>query len=467
MNGTRSSALIVLLALTGCAENLAPGAPSSAQRSLPNPASSAEASQEHPVRTVRPLTGSSPIQHVVIIVQENRTVNNLFNEFPGADTTQTGPNSHGQTVQLQPISLTAPYDLSHRHPAYEVEYANGNLNGFDLESSNCKKPKQCPARDLRAYGYVPPSEVKPYYDMASQYTFANRMFQTNQGPSFPAHQYLVSGTSTVADGSTLRASENPKTPKGNPTGGCDSPAGSAVTLIDQYGNENQTAYPCFSRNSLIALVENKSLSWHYYQAAPGPGLWHAPDAISPIFNSPEFATDVVSPPSQVLKDVSKNRLANVVWVTPTSAESDHALSNMGLGPSWVASVVNAIGESPYWNSTAIFVTWDDWGGWYDPIAPAQYNSYELGFRVPLLVISPYARLNYISTVPHEFGSILKFTEENFGLGSLGTTDVRADDLSDCFNFSKTPSKFHHIAAPFSRAYFLKHPGSPGDPDDDF
>ncbi len=155
MNGTRSSALIVLLALTGCAENIAPGAPSSAQRSLPNPASSTEAAQTHRVRAVRPLTGSSPIQHVVIIVQENRTVNNLFNKFPGADTTQTGLNSQGQTVQLQPISLTAPYDLSHRHPAYEVEYANGNLNGFNLESSNCKKPKQCPARGLRAYGYVP------------------------------------------------------------------------------------------------------------------------------------------------------------------------------------------------------------------------------------------------------------------------------------------------------------------------
>ncbi|MGA7283835.1 MAG: alkaline phosphatase family protein [Candidatus Cybelea sp.] len=435
---------------------------------MSNPASGASSSPERAVRTIRSLTGSmSKIQHVVIIFQENRSVNNLFNAFPGADTTQTAVNSQGQTVTLQPIDLTAPYDLSHRHKAYNVEYANGNLNGFDLESSHCTKPKQCPPADLRAYGYVPTTEVKPYYDMASQYTFANRMFQTNQGPSFPAHQYILSGTSTIADGSTLRASENPKTLKGKPTGGCDSPAGSAVTLIDQYGNENQTAYPCFDRNSLIQLVENQSLSWHYYQASPGPGLWHAPDAVSPVFNSPDFATDVVSPPTQVLKDISHKRLANVVWVTPTGAESDHALSNKGLGPSWVASVVNAIGGSPYWNSTAIFVTWDDWGGWYDPIAPVQYNSYELGFRVPLIVISPYAKSSYISTVPHEFGSILKFTEEVFDLGSLGTTDLRADDLSDCFNFSKAPSKFRHIAAPFSRAYFLKHPGSPGNPDDDF
>jgi phospholipase C len=404
---------------------------------------------------------------VVIIFQENRTTNDLFNQFPGADTTQTGQNSQGQTVKLHPVKLTAPYDISHTHTAYLTEYANGQMNGFDLVASHCKTGHTCRPANVRAYGYVPPSEVKPYYDMALQYTFGNQMFETNQGPSFPAHQYILSGTSTIADGSTLRASENAHTPRKKSTGGCDSPAGSLVTLIDQYGNENQTTYPCFDRISLVQLIDSKSLSWHYYQDGVGPGLWHAPAAISAIYNSNEFTTDVVSPPSQVLDDISAGQLANVVWITPTPKASDHAGETDGSGPSWVASVVNAIGESKYWNNTAILVTWDDWGGWYDPIAPAQYNSYELGFRVPLIVISPYAKLHYISTVQHEFGSILKFTEEVFGLGSLGTTDVRADDLSDCFNFSKAPSKFHHIAAPFSREYFRKQPISTETPDDDF
>jgi len=362
--------------------------------------------------------------------------------------------------------MTAPYDISHTHTAFTTEYADGAINGFDQVFSKCLQPSGCPPANVRAYGFVPRSEVEPYYTMALRYTFGKRMFQTNQGPSFPAHQYILSGTSTVSDGSTLLASENPRTPAGDPTGGCDSPAGSLVTLIDPYGNENQSTYPCFDRNSLIQLVENASLSWRYYQAGTGPGLWHGPDAIQPVYSSSQFATDVVSPPSQILNDIPAGQLANVVWVTPTDAESDHAGGTDGTGPSWVASIVNAIGESSYWNNTAIFVTWDDWGGWYDPIAPKQYTSYELGFRVPLLVISPYAKLHYISPVQHEFGSILKFTEETFNLGSLGTTDQRADDLADCFDFNRPPAKFSPIPASRSREYFLKHPGPKKPPSDD-
>ncbi len=410
---------------------------------------------------------SSKIAHVVIIIQENRTTNDLFNGLAGADTVRTAKNSHGQMVQLQPESLTAPYDISHKHSAFETEYANGQGNGFNRVGSGCKSGATCPAADVRAYGYVPESEVEPYFAMAKRSVFASRMFQTNEGPSFPAHQYLVSGTSTIADGSSLRAAENPLTPSNGPAGGCDSPAGSLVTLIDQYGQEDQSTYPCFQRNSLIQLIEAQSLTWRYYEAHVGAGLWEAPDAIEAVWQSAAFSDDVIAPPSRVLNDIDAGNLANVVWITPTWAESDHAGSTDGSGPSWVASVVNKIGKSRYWNDTAIFVTWDDWGGWYDPIMPQIYNSYELGFRVPLIVISPYAKQHYVSTVQHEFGSILKFTEETFNLGSLGTTDARADDLSDCFNFSKAPAKFQPIAAPHDAAYFLKQPISTREPDDDF
>ena len=410
---------------------------------------------------------SSPIQHVVIIIQENRTTNDLFNGLPGADTVRTGENSLGQTVQLQPEPLTAPYDMSHSHKAFEAEYANGQGDGFDKDGSHCHPGATCPPFDVRAYGYVPEYEVEPYFVMARRYAFASEMFQTNEGPSFPAHQYLLSGTSTIADGSSLRAAGNPYTPSGRHSGGCDSPPRSLVTLIDPYGNENQSTYPCFERNSLIQLVEAQGLSWHYYQAHLGAGLWNAPDAMEAVWDSPEFSTDVVAPPAQVLDDIDAGTLANVVWITPTAAASDHAGTTNGSGPSWVASVVNKIGQSTYWNNTAIFVTWDDWGGWYDPIVPQIYNSYELGFRVPLIVISPYAKQHYISTVQHEFGSILKFTEETFNLGSLGTTDVRSDDLSDCFDFSKAPSKFQPITAPHRAAYFLKQLISTQEPDDDF
>jgi phospholipase C len=460
MNCTRLSAIAVIVALAGCAQSstIAPSMPAAPGSSMSSGPGSAG--------MMRRLSSSSPIQHVVIIFQENRSTNDLFNGLAGAGTVRVGQNSFGKSVKLLPRLLTAPYDISHAHSAFETEYANGQLNGFNLVSSTCKA-KSCPPKDIRAYGYVPEHEVEPYFVMARRYTFGSNMFQTNEGPSFPAHQYILSGTSTISDGSKLRASENPKTLQKKSTGGCDSPKGSLVELIDLQGQENQTAYPCFDRNSLIQLIEAKSLSWHYYQAKVGPGLWHGPDAILPVFDSPEFATDVVTPPSQVLTDIGSGNLANVVWVTPTGAESDHAGITDGSGPSWVASVVNAIGKSPYWKNTAIFVTWDDWGGWYDPASPPQYNSYELGFRVPLLVISAYAKQHYISTQQHEFGSILKFTEETFNLGSLGTTDVRADDLSDCFNFSKGPNKFTPIPAPHDAEYFLRQPTSNQTPDDDF
>jgi phospholipase C len=419
------------------------------------------------VTALQPET--SPIQHVVVIVQENRTVDDLFNGLPGANTVKSGENSKGQTVQLIPVKLTAPYDISHRHDAFLTEYNNGQGNGFDLVHSNCKHfdLKNCPPQALRAYGYVPESTIKPYWDMAEQYTFGDDMFETNEGPSFPAHQYIVSGTSTIDYGSLLRASEEPVNPAGHFTGGCSSPPGSLVNVIDPLGNENRTVYPCFNRISMMQEADNAGVTWHYYQAHPTSGEWNAPDAIRAIKQSSNYDKEVSYPPSKVLTDVKDGKLASIVWVTPTALESDHASQNNGSGPSWVASVVNAIGKSQYWDSTAIFVIWDDWGGWFDHVVPTVRNSFELGFRVPLIVISPYAKAGYVSHKQHEFGSILKFEEETFGLPSLGTTDVNADDLSDCFNFTGKPRRFTPIKSPLGPSYFLAQPVSNEDPDNDY
>ena len=132
----------------------------------------------------------------------------------------------------------------------------------------------------------------------------------------------------------------------------------------------------------------------------------------------------------------------------------------------MAAVVNAIGNSQYWANTAIFITWDDWGGWYDLVAPPIYNSYEYGFRVPLIVVSPYARLHYVSHKTHDFDSILRFIEENFSLPTLGYADSRADDLSDRFDYKQMPTTFQNIMAPLSARHFLEFTALPTDPDDD-
>jgi phospholipase C len=412
----------------------------------------------------RSVLGNGKIRHVIIIVQENRSVDDLFNGLPGADTVPYGKNSAGRRVDLQSVSLRAPYDIDHEHRAFEIEYEGGKMDGFNLERSNCRH--RCIPRVLRAYGKVPHSEIQPYFDMAEQYVFADRMFQSNSGPSFPAHQYLVSGTATVKPGSPLRASENGLTPQQKFTGGCDAPPGSLVILINGNGTQNDQIYPCFDRPALTDLIEAKALTWRYYQAHPGPGLWNAFDAIRHVHDSSHYSEHVISPPSTILKDIKSHTLPNVVWVTPTAHASDHPGTSDGSGPSWVATVVDAIGESSYWGSTAILVTWDDWGGWYDHVKPPQYNAYELGFRVPLIVIGPYAKKSYVSHVQHEFGSILKFTEKAFGLASLGATDERADSLADCFNFNQKPRKFVPIKKQLSERYFLNQPVSMDDPDDE-
>jgi phospholipase C len=174
--------------------------------------------------------------------------------------------------------------------------------------------------------------------------------------------------------------------------------------------------------------------------------------------------------NKILNDITAGQLATVSWVIPNGNASDHP-GNQGNGPSWVASIVNAIGTSQYWKDTAIIITWDDWGGWYDHVPPLKIsNSYEYGFRVPLIVVSPYARPAYISPVNHDFGSILKFIETMFGLTTVGPgngyADSRADDLSDCFDFNQTPLQFQTIAAPLKAEYFQNDKTPVKDPDDD-
>jgi len=382
---------------------------------------------------------ATPLQHIVIIVQENRTPDNLFQGLPGADIATKGLNSQNQWVTLHSVNLADGYDISHAHGAFKKQYNGGKMNGFDAKLS-----KEC-STNICAYGYVPNADVAPYFAMAEQYVFADKMFSTQQGPSFPAHQYIVSGTSSITASPWPLAAENPNGAMIGGQGGCDSAPTTTVANIAQDGTEAQKTFPCYERPALTDLIDAKGLSWRYYQASGGPGLWNGLDAVKHVWQSPEYKTNVIYPSTNVLNDIASGHLASVTWITPRSTSSDHAHTNDGSGPSWVANIVNAIGTSPFWSTTAIVITWDDWGGWYDHVKPPVRNAYELGFRVPLIVISPYAKAGYVSHTQHEFGSILHFAETTFGLGSLNTTDALSDDLSDCFDFTRAPRPFATFA----------------------
>jgi len=385
-----------------------------------------------------------PIDHVVIIIQENRTPDYLFQGIPGADIAQYAVDSRGDRVALRPVSLGAHYSLKHYHDAFLRDYDNGKMDGFDAGLPQSKH--------LEPFGYAPDSEAQPYHDMAKEYVFADRMFQSNQGPSFSAHLYLVSGTATDQSLPDYRVRDNPfdrHTGHAAP-GGCDSPSQIAVTTINTTdGASGPTPFPCFDHAVLTDFLNAKSVSWRYYQEELGPGLWHPFDGIEHVRYSKQYE-NVVTPSTQVLTDIRQGRLAGLTWIAPADQWSDHCGKHgTDKGPSWVAAIVNEIGKSKFWSSTAIFVVWDDWGGWYDHVPPPIDNAYELGFRVPLIVISPYAKRAHVSKVQHEFGSLLAFSEEAFGIpkGALKTTDERADDLHDAFDFSQKPRKFVPIKAP--------------------
>jgi phospholipase C len=435
-----------------------------------------------------PLTSVQQFKHIVIIVQENRTPDNLFHgldqALPGADIANSGLDSFGEDVPLLPIPLANTYDLGHSHENFLRMYDNGRMDGADIVQCEPEPGTSCPAASQ--YRYVTPSDVRPYFDIAVNYGFANRMFQSNQGPSFPAHQFLLAGTSAPSPDSPDFAAENPKGTKGgshDAKTGCVAPPQETVALIGPGGQETKHIYPCFEHRTLTDLLDAASVSWRYYTPTEG-SIWTAPDAIRhmcvptgnpPVCRGPDWqgrGGKIVLRPPEILENIKFKALRSVSWVIPSDKYSDHAKYNDGSGPSWVASIVNAVGKSRYWRDTVVLVTWDDWGGWYDHVRPpfdSTYGYYENGFRVPLLVVSPYTRKGYVSNVTHNTGSLLKFVETVFGLPLVppGTfADSRADDLTDFFDFTQPPRRFVPIAAPKSADFFLHDTRPLAGPDND-
>jgi phospholipase C len=422
-------------------------------------------------------SSSQPIQHVVVMIQENRSFDNLFATFPGAAGTRWGRAWGHGPVKLRVADLAGKCDVGHSFQGYLRDYNHGEMNGFNLENGgNCGKRAY-----MFPYHYVDPAQITPYWTIAQQYVLGDHMFQSQGSDSFTAHQDLIRGGTMIDQAQTMSIIDSPDAVPW----GCDAPAGTLTSLLVWNGTQlinehDRGPFPCTNQfpaassyETLRDLLDAKSVSWKYYSPPvlvgsklPGSGAyWNAFDMIAPVRYGPEWITNVPHAPhfeKQILYDISAGKLPSVSWVIPDESNSDHPGSHKDNGPSWVANVVNAIGESSYWNTTAIVVVWDDWGGFYDHVAPPFFDHWGgLGFRVPMLVISPYAREatpskpGYISHTQYEFGSILKFIEDNWNLGRLGTTDSRSTSIVDCLDFTQAPRKFQPIQSPRSREYFLR------------
>jgi phospholipase C len=451
----------------------------------------------------------SSFQHVVVIFQENRTPDNLFQglcsaPFGSANSCSTNPASSQYNIQTtnwldktSPTGVTQParvklankYDLSHAHSAFVGQCDADTLTGACKMdgSAGVHCSGTCPVSPQFRYVDNTSGTVTPYLELATQYGWANYMFQTNQGPSFPAHQYIFGGTSAPSaadDAAGVFASENMSGTSS--VAGCTAPTGTTVQLIGPTG-ENQKIYPCFEHSTMADLLTG-SITWRYYAPSAG-SIWTAPNAISHICQSTgpggkcagtDWSNNVDLVPADVLNDIAKCNLRSISWVIPTGANSDHASSNDGGGPSWVSAIVNAIGNSTgcdnntgYWQNTAILIAWDDWGGWYDHERPTflaqPEGDYQYGFRVPLVFVSAYTQAGYINNSRHDFGSILRFMEHNFNIaeGALNFADARAvNDLTGFYDLTRTPRPYATIKAPRKAASFLHDKRMPTDPDDD-
>ena len=416
----------------------------------------------------------SPIRHVVILVQENRTFNTLFMGFPGARTATAGPckpNARlapqcraGTMVPLHSVTLESNgkpgngTDLGHGHVYWERAHDGGAMDGFDLNRFGTTG--NGPPAGLYPYAYVERSETKTYWSIAREYALADHMFHAATTDSFIAHQQIIAGTNQLGDGAWVT-----NVPTNMPWG-CDAPAGTKTTLLLQDGGfeAHQGPFPCFTWKTMADVLDAAGVSWKYYVACcplkpsdPSAQIWNAFDAIEAVacvrrdagscVRGPDWSGHVASPNTKIFDDLSNGRLPSVSWVIPAFANSDHPKAGCNGGPSWVAGVVDAIGKSSAWNGTAIVVVWDDWGGWYDPVRPPKYDPNALGFRVPMLVVSPYARPGFVSHVQYDFGSILKFVEQNFGTGSLGTSDVTANSIAGIFDFKRKAKPFHAFPIP--------------------
>jgi phospholipase C len=387
--------------------------------------------------TARTPTTRSPIKHVVFMIQENRSFNNLFLGYPGATTQNYGYDTNGKKIQLKPIRLATSWDIAHSSKAFFAACdGRGKLPGTDCKMDGWNNERAAPNPPPNfAYAYVPRHEVAPYWTMASQYVLADATFASNLDGSFVAHQYAVAAYAA-------RTVDYPYNQWGCEGGKSDTI--STLTKKRTYGRKVQV---CFTFPTLASEADAAGVTWRSYAGSiyGDGGLWSPFQADSTIFDGPDWNADVISPPAQFLSDVANGRLANITWISPTYETSDHPGLRANQGPAWVAGVVNAIGTSPFWDSTAIFVFWDDWGGWFDPVKPI-YKDYDgLGFRVPLLMISPYAKQGYVTHNKYETSSVLRFIEDNFGLAPLAESDERAaDPAGDAFDYHQKPRKFKTI-----------------------
>ena len=366
--------------------------------------------------------GIEKIQHIVFLIKENRTFDQYFGTFPGADGATSGLIATGQRVPLTQAPDEAPFDLGHSWRDALLAINGGKMNMFDQVVMGDDQGYRL------AYTQFHEADIPNYFAYAKNFTLSDRTFSSVATNTFPNHLFTIAAQS----GGVI---DDPHSGKGS--WGCDSDDEQRV-LVAHADNKITSEPPCFDFQTLADSMETAHIPWKYY--APGKGefgyQFSTLDAIRHVRNSPLWNEHVVAD-TQFAEDARNGKLPAVSWLV-TGMGCEHPPLSVCLGENWTVKQLNAVMQGPDWNSTVVFVTWDDFGGFYDHVPPPVLDNFSMGPRVPLLIISPYARKGYISHTEYEFSSFLKFVERRYNLPALTARDKAANDMLDSFDFQQTP-----------------------------
>jgi phospholipase C len=373
-----------------------------------------------------------PIKHVVFLIKENRSFDNMFGRFPGANGATVG-NDRGVMRPLTRAEDQRAHDLTHCYNCAVAAVNGGAMDGFNQSEPD----------DEWAFTQFRPDQMPNYWHWAQQNVLMDNFFASAMGPSFPNHLYAIAATSGGALDNpvqTFQALQKQQQKGLAKSWGCDiAEPGAYVEIIDPEGKLVKVN-PCFDFLTEGDLLNEASIPWTYYAATNTQlgYIWSAYSAIGRYRNDPEMWNTYMRPVDDLVRDIENDRLPPVTWVTPRFQLSEHPEYNFCHGENWSTQVIDAIMNSPMWKDTAIFVTWDDYGGFYDHVPPKQIDPFGFGIRVPTLVISPYAKQGYVDSNEAEFSSVLRFIEDNWSLTQLTKRDKRASNLSEAFDFTQAP-----------------------------
>ncbi len=375
---------------------------------------------------------TTPIKHVVFVLLENRSYDNIFGRFPGAEGATSGMDE-GVSRPLTQATLQRAHDIPHCYNCAVASIDGGKMDGFN-QTANA---------DLFAYTAYRKQQITAYWNWAKEYVLADHFFASAVGPSFPNHMYSIAATAGGALDNPwqpyprLQAQQAAGYAK---SWGCDLAQGGYVEIVDPEGYLIKVP-PCFDFETEGDLLNAKQVPWAYYAATNSElgYIWSAYAAIDRYRNDPQEWSAHVRPVDDVFRDIEADRLPPVTWVTPRFPVSTHPEYNFCWGQNWSIALVDQIMQSPAWKDTLIVLAWDDFGGFYDHVPPIRLDDFGLGIRVPALLISPYAKQGYVDPTVYEFSSVLAFIEHNWSLTPpLTKRDANAADLMNAFDFAQQP-----------------------------